>query len=117
MSENYCPIALHKSDAKGGIGLDQTTEYFADLLGFARVEGKWCFAVKKVKRASGFFEGDSSCHFEKEYEESSPVALLKQSRNLRVNALEVIPEFLEQILDHVTQKVEKLTDVSEKLNS
>lgn len=113
--EQWFPKALERTDADGGIGPHETTEHIEDVLGFARVDGKWCFAVKKIKRVSGFYEGDMTCPYENEYIEVNPVPLLKQSRSLRINAIEVLPEFLEQILVHVSQKLEKLNEATEKL--
>jgi len=115
--EQWFPKALESTDADGGINPHETTEHIEDILGFARVEGKWCFAVKKIKRVSGFYEGDMGCPYENQYIEAKPAPLLKQSRSLRINAIEVLPEFLEQILEHVSQKLEKLNEVTEKLAS
>ena len=115
-AELWYPKALESTDAEGGINPHETTEYVEDILGFARVEGKWCFAVKKVKRVSGFYEGDMNCPYENKYIEAKPSPLLKQSRNIRISAIEILPEFLEQILEHVTQRLEKLNEATEKLS-
>jgi len=113
--ELWFPKALESTDVEGSINLHDTTEHIEDVLGFARIDGKWCFAVKKLKRVTGFYDGDINCPYENVYLEAKPAPLLKQSRVLRINAIEVLPEFLEQVLTQVTDKLERLNESTERL--
>src|SRR5690348_16033668 len=36
----------------------------SQFLGFAKVNGAWCLALKPVEFSTGFFEGDESCPYE-----------------------------------------------------
>jgi len=101
----------------GRSGADDTRDHIIDVLGFARINGKWCFAVQKVRKTSGFFEGDLSCPYTDEFLESPPVPLLKQSRSVRINALKQLPAFLKQVNEEVNATTLNLTDTIEALAS
>ena len=44
----------------------------ATRLGFAKIGGEWCLAVKPTRFDAGFFEGDSACPYEEEYADGEP---------------------------------------------
>ena len=113
--EIWCPRPLECAEAEGGTGPYETIVEVVNLLGFARAEGKWCLAVKQVRRVSGFFEGDTNCPYTNEFLETPPAPLLKQSRSLRISALEALPEFLAQITEHVQSKVQEISVAASKL--
>lgn len=113
--EIWYPKPLGCADAVGGTGPSETIAEVIDVLGFARAEGKWCLAVKQVRRVSGFFDGDTNCPYTNEFLVTSPAPLLKQSRSLRINALEALPEFLSQITEHVRSKVQEISIATSKL--
>ncbi len=115
--EVWYPSPLESTDAEGDIGPLDTSSHIVDFLGFARTEGKWCLVVKRIKRVSGFYEGDMNCPYTNEYLETSPAPLLKQSRSLRMKALAVLPEFLVQITEEVRSKTLELSEATQKLES
>lgn len=115
--EHWHPIPLDRSDQTGSTEAHDTSIEIRFLLGFAKVDGKWCLAVKKVRHESGFFEGDMGCPYTNEYLETPAVPLLSQSRNLRLTALNMLPEFLEQLSDHVNNLLQELSNTNSKLQS
>lgn len=96
---------IDQSDAIGGIEPHDTSEYTSDLVGFARVEGKWRLAVKRLRRVSGFYQGDMDCPFANVFVEGELTPLLKASRELRLNALRVMPDFIAALKEKVVQRV------------
>lgn len=106
---------LERGDMMGGIKPHEISTEVLSLLGFAKVDGKWCLAIKKVRQESGFFEGDMSCPFTNEYLDSPPTALLSQSRSIRLNALAALPEFLKEISERVSKLLEELPEAKSKL--
>ena len=101
--EVWHPQELDCSDATGSIRPNEVTEYVSDVLGFARIEGKWCLCVKRVAVATGYYEGDQQCPYTNEYVDRAPEPLLRQSRNLRIKALTVLPDFLKHMASHVEE--------------
>ena len=108
---------LERSDVTGGIQLNEISTEIISLLGYAKVDSKWCLAIKKVRCESGFYEGDMNCPFTNKYLESPPTPLLSQSRSLRLNALATIPTFLEEIAEHVNNLLEELPKSKAKLHA
>ena len=106
---------LDRSDLDGSTNPNDTSIEVLSLLGFSKVDGKWCLALKKVRHESGFFEGDMSCPYTNEYLESPPVPLLNQSRNLRLSALNMLPKFLEEISEYVSNMLQELSNTNSKL--
>src|SRR5438034_7914565 len=56
--ESWLRSPLTQSDATGSTGGE--TSWIDQRLGFAKVGGKWCLAVKPICHVSGFFEGDTN---------------------------------------------------------
>jgi hypothetical protein len=87
----------------------------AHWLGFAKVEGEWCLAIKLMRFVSGFFEGDSSCPYQDEFGAGDPVRLLRSSRQLRIAALEVLPELIELLTAEAQRCAQTITDAKQLL--
>ncbi|MCP4233323.1 MAG: hypothetical protein GY770_07015 [Aestuariibacter sp.] len=115
--EVWYPEPLESTDAEGDIGPLDVSSYIVDILGFARTKGKWCLVIKRIKRVSGFFEGDMNRPYTNEYLETPPVPLLKRSRSLRIKALAALPEFLAQITKDIRSKTFELSEATHKLKN
>ncbi len=108
---------LERSDSEGNISSHETSTERVKFLGFARTDGKWCFAVKTFRIVNGFYQGDMDCPFQNNFAEGQPVPLLKQSRDLRIRALEVLPKFLEKIDKDIKTKIHDLEIAKSRLNA
>jgi hypothetical protein len=106
---------IDSSDSKGDLGPHQTSSRVVQLLGLARVDGKWCLAVKALRLVSGYFQGDMDCPYENQYLEAPPAPLLKASRALRLAALRAMPGFLAELNEHIGTTVRELEDAAGKL--
>jgi hypothetical protein len=93
---------LNESDTTGNLS---SSEYLSDVLGYTRIGGNWCLAVKRLRQVSGYFEGDPSCPFTNVFVIAEPEPLLKASRELRLKALQVVPEFLTALNEYVESNV------------
>jgi hypothetical protein len=102
---------IHRDDAVGTFSRDDTSEKLVQVLGFARVDDKWCLAVKPIKLVDGFFEGDTSAPFQNRYSGGKVVALLQASRDMRLASLSHMPEFLKEFSEYV----QKASDIIEKV--
>ncbi len=80
------------------------------MLGFSRVNGKWCLSVKPIRWVDGFFENDTSAPFRNRYSGGEVVPLLQASRDLRLQAIQVMPKFMQEF----TEYIEKASDLIEK---
>ena len=100
--------ALLSNDAQGSTRGEtiQTTNW----LGFAKVDGEWCLATKPMRFVSGFFQGDESCPYQNEYADGDPVRLLRSSRQLRVAALEVLPDLIELLTEEAERYTHTIKD-------
>jgi hypothetical protein len=106
---------IQSADSTGDHGPNETSSRVVQLLGFAKVEGKWALAVKPMRIVSGFFQGDMDCRFENPYADGPATPLLKASRALRISALTVMPEFLGEVDQRVEQLVASLDDAASML--
>jgi hypothetical protein len=91
--EAWLRSALTSTDAEGSTRGE--TVWISTFLGFAKLDSEWGLAVKLIRFVSGFFEGDTSCPYQNEYKAGEPVRLLKSSREIRIAALEKLPELIE----------------------
>jgi len=55
----------------GQAGTPNRDTYSRTLLGYAKTEEGWGFAVKDKRIERGFFENDPTCRYENEYDEGS----------------------------------------------
>ncbi len=99
---------LSQSDCVGDFSPSSTREETFEVLGYARIEGKWCLAVKRVRHVHGFFEGQMDCPYTNVLVDDDPAALLKTARETRLAAVRVLPEFVEKFTEMVTQTVGEL---------
>lgn len=110
--EFWYSVPVHRDDSVGTFSYDDTTEQLIQVLGFARVDNKWCIAVKPIKLVKGFFEGDYNCPFENPYAAGKVVPLLQSSRDLRIASLAAMQDFLTKLTEHVqsvNRTIEKTT--------
>jgi len=107
----YAP-AIDSADSEGDLGPYKTSSRVIQVLGFARVDGKWCLAVKPIRVVSGFFQGDMDCPFENQYAAGPPSPLLKSSRGLRLAALRAMPKLLAQLNEQMASTIHDLEDAA-----
>ena len=67
------------------------------LLGYAKLNEGWGFAIKQVRVERGYYQGDLDCPWESEYEEEEPKPLLKSSRDVRLQSATAIDSLLLEI--------------------
>ena len=109
------PTPVSRLDPQGGAGLRENTTEIVGHFGFSVVDGRWCLSFKKLRRVSGFFEGYEDQPFTNEYAEGQVATLLKQSREIRTNALEAMPEFLALVVEKIQEKARKLAEAKQQL--
>lgn len=83
------------------------------LLGFAKTGEGWGFAVQDVRIERGFFQGDSDCPYENQYEDAPPKLLLKSSRDLRIKAASRIEYLLDALKRNAEQTIPALREARE----
>jgi hypothetical protein len=101
------------TDAKGNA---HGKSWTATRLGFAKIGNEWCLAVKPVRFDAGFFEGDTSCPYQEEYADGEPMRLLKASRQIRIRALELLPELVEQLTLEASRCAEMISNATKHLH-
>jgi hypothetical protein len=99
-----------KDDAVGTLSKDATSEQLVQILGFTRLNEKWCLAVKPIRLVDGFFENDISAPFRNKYSGGDVVPLLQQSRDFRLAAIRVMPDFIHEFSTYIA----KAADLIEK---
>lgn len=102
---------IDSTELEGDVGANSISKRVVQLLGFAKVVGKWSLAVKPMRLESGFFEGDMNCPFENKYSDGAPVSLLRASRAIRFAAVAVLPQFMEQVearVDRILESMERV---------
>lgn len=88
---------------------DETACWRTQQLGFARVGGDWCLAVRTMRNATYIFEGDEDY---RTAVDEGLTALLRTPRNVRLAALRLMPEFLlflEKEIEDATGNLETAT--------
>jgi hypothetical protein len=78
---------------------DETNCWRSQLLGFSRVNGVWCLAVRTMRYSHFVLEGEEVL---REAVDGSPTPLLRAPRNIRLAALRHMPGFLA----HLTKEIE-----------
>lgn len=106
--------AVDEGDAEGDVGLHQTISRTLQFLGFARVGGKWCLALKPVRIVEGFYGGDLNCPYQNQFSAGPPIPLLGSSRKHRISALKVMPKFLAELLQHVSTTAAEIEETADK---
>lgn len=110
--EVWLPQPLSRKEGKKERGAEQVT--IERHLGFARVHGVWCLAVKEVRTRFGFFEGDTNCPWSDEHLEESPFSLGDASREERIKALQFLSALV-QTLDEEAKKAIQVIEDAKRL--
>jgi hypothetical protein len=97
----------------GKAGTPNRDTYSQTLLGYAKTEDGWGFAVKEKHVERGFFEGDPSCPYENEYDDGPAKLLLKSSRELRIRAAGRVEELLQALIARANQVIPTLKKAKE----
>jgi len=104
--------ALASTDSEGSTHGETT--WSSQFLGFAKLNGRWCLAIKPTRFASGFFEGDTNSPYQNEYSDGAPIPLSKASRDLRIAAVEVLPDLINLLAeetDRCVRTIERASDL------
>jgi hypothetical protein len=109
------PYPVSSRDLIGGASVKQITTEIVGYFGFATVDGRWCLAYKQIRRESGFFEGYEDQPFTNEYSEGQVATLMRQSREIRTNSLEAMPDFLALVVQRMQEKARKLAEAKQQL--
>jgi hypothetical protein len=83
------------------------------MLGYAKTDEGWGFAIQELRIERGFYEGDESCPYENHYEDEPPKPLLKSSRELRIRAAREIEPLLEALKLRAEEVLPMLRQASE----
>jgi hypothetical protein len=102
--------ALTSSDAEGSVR--GQTEWVEQRLGFAKLNGKWCLAVKGLRIVTGFFEGDTSMPYQNEYVADEPSPLLNAARDVRIAALRELPNLIAALTDRARAAAETIDEAA-----
>lgn len=94
-------VASEEGEAHG-----DTSTWTSQFIGFARLDGDWCLAVKTRRFETGFFEGDTSCPYTNQSAVGKPIPLSQASRQLRIAALTQLPDLLEALASEATASTE-----------
>jgi hypothetical protein len=87
--------------------------YRQTLLGYAKTDEGWGFAVQERRVERGFFENDSNCPYENECDEGPAKLLLKSSRDLRIRAARKIEDLLEGLIAKANDVIPTLKKAKE----
>jgi hypothetical protein len=85
--------------------------WISQFLGFAKVNGSWCLAVKSTRFVSGFFEGNTACPYQQEFLAAAPTPLSQAPRAVRIAALEYLPKLVERLIAEATRYAESIERV------
>jgi hypothetical protein len=88
---------------------DETACWRTQQLGFTRIGGDWCLAVRTMRNGAYYFEGDENV---RQAVDGEPTALLRAPRNIRLEALRLMPEFLvflQKVIEETAGNLETAT--------
>lgn len=88
---------------------DETACWMTQVLGFARVDGDWCLAVQTFRHGAYIFENEEDT---RTAIDGTPTALLRAPRNLRLAAMQIMPEFLEFLAAEIETAAVALENVT-----
>ena len=106
--EVWVQDSLSQTDAKEREDAGKVSVCFERRLGFSKVDGKWCVAVKEVRVVSGFYEGDENCPYTDEYLAEDPSPLSRSSRNERIAAVALLPKLVAALEHAAANAVESI---------
>ena len=101
--EHWYSRPLIRTEKTGDFGAYETETQFITLLGFAKIRGKWVLGTKEMKLISGFYQGDLDSPFENRYEHTEPSPLLDSSREIRLRAVNALPEFFSEFAEIINK--------------
>jgi hypothetical protein len=82
----------------------------ADVLGFAKLEGTWCLAIKTLRHETGFFEGDPDCPYHEVHAVGDVMPLTQASRDLRIEALRLLPALIDQLTVVANDRIKTISE-------
>jgi hypothetical protein len=106
--EIWLPQPLSRSEAKKEAGAENSA--FERRLGFARVFGGWCLAVKEVRTRFGYFQGNTDCPWSDEHLEKEPIPLEQAGREERITALRLMPALLEALEAKAKEAIQTIAE-------
>ena len=114
--EVWWDSAIMGADCSGELGQFETGAWASRLLGFAKIYGDWCLAVKTVRYVSAYYEEDPDQTFTTQHLLDEPVPLKRASRDVRLAALKKMPEFLAYLAKTVEKTVKELESTTQSFN-
>jgi hypothetical protein len=109
--------AIMDADCSGELGNFETGAWARRLLGFAKVYGDWCLAVKTVRYVSAYVEEDPSQTYTTQHVLAEPVPLKRASRDVRLEALKNMPGFLAYLAKTVEKTVKELESTTQSFTA
>ena len=106
--EVWLRTAVTKGDAEGSPRGESV--WSEQRLGYSRLNGKWCLALKWFRVHTGFFEGDTNCPYQNEYSDGEAIPLTQASREARIAALGLLPDLVSELnaaAETALEKIEK----------
>jgi hypothetical protein len=103
-------IVLVESGASGTPNRETTQR---TLLGYAKTEEGWGFAVKEKRVERGYWQDDPDCPWENEYDNGPAKFLLKSSRELRIRAAARIEDLLKALIGRTNEVIPELKKAQE----
>lgn len=107
-------VVLTESSKSGTPNRDTTTR---TILGYAKTEEGWGFALQEIRVERGYYQNDADCPWENQYEEAPPKLLLKSSRELRMRAAHRIEELLQALIARANDVIPTLQKAKELCES
>ena len=114
--EHWHGQPLARTDPTGDIGPHAHETEVVTVLGFAKLLGKWCLAVKEMRLVSGFYQGNMDSPFQNRYAHRDPLPLVDAPRELRMRALMLLPEFVAGFVEVVQEANSCLVKSCEQLS-
>jgi len=105
-------VVLSESSMSGTPSRDSSRRTY---LGYAKTDEGWLFATKIVRVERGYWQGDSDCPWENEYEEEQPKPLLKSSREIRLQAAAMLPRLLDALKENAEETLKALQQANSRL--
>lgn len=93
-------VVLTQFGPEGYPGRDS---YKKILLGYAKTDDGWGFAIQDMRVERGLYHDDPECPWQNDYQEGPPKLLLKSSRELRIKAAERLEELLNFLVERANE--------------
>jgi len=109
--------AIMDADCAAELGSGEIASWARRLLGFAKVYGDWCLAVKTVRYVSAYIEEEPNETYVREHIIAEPVPLKRAGREVRLAALKEMPAFLAYVAKTVEKTVKELESTTQSFTS